>query len=150
MKKLPLFVGALALFAVAGINLAMAANGNFSTVGVAPVIYQTNWWHGPTVIHALSGTPSTAKISSVSLDWGYSRPPYNPNNPTYTIEAKICTSSLCKYTTSFTDSLDPYWNGKPATADWQFSFNAISSTTKVFVTHLTQAHNIDLTVMYSY
>ncbi|QRE76195.1 hypothetical protein [Methylobacterium aquaticum] len=142
-------VVALALGFIA-VDDAGAANGSWGNSGPHPAIYQTNYWYnmsGP--INSLIGTSTSAKISGANVRWGYNSLPYNSRNPSsWTVQAKICTSGKCGYTTTQVSN-DTYWNGLSAGASWTFSFIANSSQTKVFANGpLNGSQNVNLSVNY--
>ena len=133
---------------------AAAAGASWSQRGDLPLIYQTNYLSGPKTLSPLSGTPSTAVITTVSYSWGY-RAATGGLDPAYKLEAKICAGSKCgfnnannKVGTSVTS--DTYWAGTLATSNWTIAVNAYGSTTKVFSTPLLPNGGFNLTLNYSY
>ncbi|WP_149343897.1 hypothetical protein [Neorhizobium sp. P12A] len=156
MRKLLSSIAALAFVAAAMATPALASSGSWNSSGTEPSIFQSNFWYSASPIAALAGTPSTALVSTVTFSGGYTAPPFNPNNPSYTLNTIACVATVgsnagkCGQVVGASDSNDTFWSGKSATASWTFEYNAVSSTTKTFVSSPTPSSLIHLSVNYTF
>jgi hypothetical protein len=154
MKKFLKSAFLASVMSLAGIAAAHASSAAWSNQVNEPLIYQTNFTEGPSNVPALSGTPSTGLISTVSWAWGYNASTYGAD-PAYTLEAKICIGTFCgfnnagnKVGTSVTGTT--YYSGKPANSTFKFYVTANSSVTKAFVSALNPSRQFAITVNYTY
>lgn len=150
MHKSKTIIASLGLLFSSAVTPVLATDASWNSPASHPPIWQTNSWTNAVTIAAPSGTTGT--ITSASFHWAYQTLPYNPNNPTYTLQAKICTATTkCKTTPANNGTNDVFWAGYPANGSWDFYFNASSSQTKTLIGGpLVGNGNIQLSVNYSY
>jgi len=157
MKKLLKSLLLATAVSLAGAAVAHAASGSWTNQKDEPLIYQTNTYYGPTTVPALSGVPSTAKISTVNLYFGYTAST-SPLDPSYTLTGKFCVGGAtlncatlnAGNKTGTSDLNETFWVNKSATATWYFEAKAVSSQQKAFVSALNPSRQVQIGVNYTY